>query len=230
MSHIKSRIMYPGSNPNYIEKSEKKFVNRVHANMSEIKRKPMYPGGDPNYRENSAKFYANRIQVKPKNNIIYYTGYSSNYFNNYNNYYYDDNEDQVKIITFKTPKHQWEEEWYESDINCMSSHQAWLRYIKLRDLQLFAEVNNEINNWQEIQDLIEQHPYIFEHNKYGYEFGELTNDDSYYSDDYYQNNNSDYDYIDDDEDDDYYEMNNTIVDDKKSENNNVYDNDYYDDY
>jgi hypothetical protein len=215
-----------GSNLNYIENSTKNIVNRVQDNMSQIKRKPMYPGGDPNYRENSAKFYANRAQVKTQKNIVYYNGYSSNYSNNYDNDYYDEIEDQVRIVTFKTPKHKWEEEWYESDINCMSSNQAWMRYIKLRDLQLFAENNNEINNWNKIQDLIEQHPYIFEHNKYGYEFGELTNDDSYYFDDYYQNNNGEYDYNDYDDNDEYYDMNDTIVDDKKSENNNDYSDDY----
>ena len=173
--------------------------------MLSHKRKPMYPGGDPNYIENVAKYYANRVQNKPSKNIVYYSGYVNT------NYYSDDDDDYIKLITFKTPKHEWQEEWYQSDINCISSDQAWIRYIKLRDLQLFAEDNNETNNWKNIKDLIEQHPFIFEHNKYGYEFGDLC--DEYYKNESYDDDDYDDDYTNDEtmenvdlEDDlDYYE-------------------------
>ena len=171
------------------------------------KRKPFYPGGDPNYRENSVKYYANRKQIR------YEKQYSSPFtFKTYE----DINE--IRIVKFKTPKHEWEEEWYQSDIKFMSSPQAWTRYIKLRDLQLFYEnvKNNKhhYQKWNDIQYLIEEHPFIFKDNKYGHEFGELVyNNDNDYSDidehqsnDHESNNNDNNENFDDsdDYDSDYY--------------------------
>tara|TARA_B110000967_G_scaffold169679_1_gene179263 strand:- start:809 stop:1342 length:534 start_codon:yes stop_codon:yes gene_type:complete len=169
------------------------------------KRKPFYPGGNPNYRENSVKYYANRKQIR------YEKQYSSQFtFKTY------EDIDEIKIVKFKTPKHEWEEEWYQSDIEFMSSPQAWTRYIKLRDLQLFYEnIKNDKHHyqkWNDIQYLIEEHPFIFKDNNYGHEFGELVyNNDCSDSDDQNQYQSNDHESNDheniedgDDYDSDYY--------------------------
>ena len=193
-------------------------------------RKPLYPGGDQNYRKNAAEYYANREQIR------YDKQYSSSFA--FQNYYDDEDVDGIRVVKFKTPKHEWEEEWYQSDIDFMSSPQAWTRYIKLRDLQMFYENDkNEIHNyqkWNEIQYLIEEHPFIFEDNKYGYEFGELVyNNDNdipdymYYSDNdnyHYENNY----YSDSDDQNDYQSNNYDSNDNKNTEY--IDDDDYYSDY
>lgn len=151
------------------------------------KKRYLYPGGDPNYIKNAATYYANRPQVKQNNNI----SPSGN-----KNIHVDYEEDDlIRIIKFKTPGNTWEEEWYESDIEHMSSHQAWIRYIKLRDLQLHSK-NNDIKTWEDIQYLIVEYPFIFEYNKYGHEFGELYDYRYYSGDEYYHD---DIDYIDEQE-------------------------------
>ena len=54
--------------------------------------------------------------------------------------FYDDSYN-VKTIKFKTEKLEWEEQWYQIDIDMMNYDFMWTRYVKLREEQLLYLIN-----------------------------------------------------------------------------------------